>query len=865
MLTKYYLEIDGIKTEIPTRCIKNWDEVMCAYKRANYSGVTRSFTSQFEFVHEAYDMLMALYMRDGFSAVAILSLYTITDRWEWEKRFEAPVDFSSITWDNYVLRVNCIDNSLAALIKANKGTKYEFVVGKDITVDEKLSYDRIKMSNSVSHEVMGNGDSSGLTDGSVAIVQSSDLKRLPTYVVGDAETYENSPISYGDESDSSGSYFIKIVNPVSVLTLDMEIGYNGNKRPYNAIATDAEIYLMKFDSNNPDINDSYVSLGTVFSVKETDSIWKNRQCLGCFSSLAALQKAYPNPPQDVYAIIGKSSKVGECEAVYFTPVTLNTNTEWIEGMKLTTRPDGGHRGDEIIICQERRFISKFDLSTYPSGTMFALVYKCNMTKDGMWSPEEFRIGVKSKIKTCWESQAKPIEIDALSPINVLSSLINKIGDGKINVRPHIDEADARLPKTYILAAESVRNIPGAKFYSTFQEYCSWIEAVFGYTYYISDVQKSPYIGTEPFDGEHDLQTNEMLVDEECPNADMTDLVFITGHGIFAVLNGNDGKYYTKWGNGNNHEDWTAYNDASTGKVRKDKVYVDSVLGYAYEVSDDYSLALYSGDPQMCSLDFQDIYFVPRSKLFDGSRVVKISNVRDLQYTVTNDLIFSTVVAGYDKQDYDAECGRDEWNFSTQFVTGIELNSNKIELISKYRADCYGLEFMAQKRAQDTTDNESDDTVFFVHCKISTTTEGEGDETVETNTLVIDRSSQISGALSDTVFNGEYSPYKCIRANEGYIAAIKESIKLKFASFDGNTSVNVDGVYGNDDLQLGNQLFTAGEIEFTTDDVDEPVNANDLIEVEYGGIVYRGFLQEAIFKYANNEAVKYKLIVKDIEL
>ena len=860
MLTKYYLEIDGTKTEIPTRCIKNWDEVMCAYKRADYSGVIRSFTSQFEFVHEAYDMLMALYLRDGFEAVAVLSLCTITDRWEWEERFVAPIDFSSITWDNYVLRVNCIDNSLAALIKANKGTKYEFVVGKDIAVAEKLSYDRIKMSNSVSHEVTGNGD--GKSDGSVAMVQSSDLRRLPTYVVGDAETYENSPISYGDEADSSGSYFIKIVNPVSVLTLDMEFNYYGSKVPFNAVVTNAEIYLMKFDSANPDINGNYVSLGTVFSVKETDWQGSNRQCVGCFSSLDALQEAYPNPPQDVYAIIGKSSKVGECKAVYFTPVTINVKTEWVQGEPAITT--NGHRGDEVVVCKERRFISRFDLSQYPSGSMFALVYKCDMTKDGMWSPETFRVMLKSKIKTYWESQAKPIEIDAFSPTNVLAALLNKVGDGKINVRPHIDDSDARLPKTYILAAESVRNIPGAKFYSSFQEYCSWIEAVFGYTYYISDVQKSPYIGTEPFDGEHDLQDG-VLVDEDCPDADMSDLVFITGHGVFAVLNGSDGKYYTKWGNGNNHEDWTAYNDASTGKARKDKIYVDSVLGYAYEVADDYSLASYSGDPQLCSLDFQDIYFVPRSKLFDGLRVVKISNVRDLQYTVTNDLIFSTVVAGYDKQDYDAECGRDEWNFSAQYVTGIELNSNKIELISKYRADCYGLEFMAQKRAQDTTDNESDDTVFFVHCKITTTTEGEGDETVETNTLVIDRTSQINGALSDTVFNGEYSPYKCIRANEGYIAAIKESIKLKFASFDGNTSVNVDGVYGNDDIQLGKQLFTAGEIEFTTDDVDEPVNANDLIEVEYGGIVYRGFLQEAIFKYANNEAVKYKLIVKDIEL
>ena len=60
MLTKYYLEIDGNKSEIPQHCIKNWDEVKCAYKRTDYSGVTRSFTSQFEFVGEMRDKLLEI-------------------------------------------------------------------------------------------------------------------------------------------------------------------------------------------------------------------------------------------------------------------------------------------------------------------------------------------------------------------------------------------------------------------------------------------------------------------------------------------------------------------------------------------------------------------------------------------------------------------------------------------------------------------------------------------------------------------------------------------------------------------------------------------------------------------------------------
>lgn len=44
MLTKYYIEIDGQKVEIPKECIKNWDEIQCAYKRVDFNGITRSFT-----------------------------------------------------------------------------------------------------------------------------------------------------------------------------------------------------------------------------------------------------------------------------------------------------------------------------------------------------------------------------------------------------------------------------------------------------------------------------------------------------------------------------------------------------------------------------------------------------------------------------------------------------------------------------------------------------------------------------------------------------------------------------------------------------------------------------------------------------
>lgn len=877
MLTKYYIEIDGVKAEVPKGCLKNWDEIKCVYKRSDFSGVTRSFTTQFEFVGEMYDRLMALYLRDGVNARAVISLYTITNEWAWEEQFTCDLDFSSIEWDNYIVKMNCIDDSLAAAIKAKKSTKFEFVVGQDIPVADTLQYDRLLLPNSVAHGIMSNGDDTdgnGLgmrhKDGSVVIKGASNLTRLPTYIVGDAETYENSPVIFDDETEDSGSYFLKLENTTTDLQIDIEISYFGRACPIGAYVKSAEIHLMKFDAANPDINSNYVDLGKVFNVQEANKQF-SRTCLGCFASLSALKKAYPNPPQDVYAIIGKSHKYSECEAVYFTPVTLNVKTEWVQGTKSAT----GSRGNLTAICSEHRFLSHFDLSNYTAGSMFALAYKCQMGWDEWHSAfSELHFAVKSKIQTRWESRAKTISIDALKPTSVLNALMSKIVENSLNVDAHIKDTDSRIAKTYLFAAESVRNIPGAKFYTSFNDFCDWMETVFGYTYYLGERTKARFKRTQEYSLEWPLGTSHLL-HTPCPGGHGSQVVIIEGTPYFAVL-GNDYNadgslnFYTKWDGSD------AYNDPATGKARLDTLFYDEDYNQGRYFDDTYTLQSYAGDVNKGACDSQTIYFVPRNEIFAGNKTVVLPNIRELNFSINTAIAYSSLTVGYDKQEYEAECGRDEWNFSAQYTTGVDKFEKKLSLISKYRADCYGFEFLSQERSKDTTDNKSDSTVFFIHCKTneeeqtdsSSDSRGDGDDegsTIVTRSLICDRSATIVGALTDTVFNGEYAPYLCAKANAAYIAAARCPMTLKFASFDGNTEVSIDGIKGNADLQLNEQLFTLGEVQFSSADVDTKLDVNALYEVHSNGITYRGFLKEVSFKYAKAETVKYKLIVKEIEL
>lgn len=860
MLTKYYLEIDGVKHDVPCQCIKNWDEIKCVYKRADFSGVTRSFTSQFEFVGEFYDKLIELYLRDGVNAKATLTLMTITDRWEWEEQFTSDLDFASITWDNYIVKINCIDDSLASSIKARNGTKYEFVVGQDIPVRNSLLYDRITMRNSCVHEIQG--ECTNAKYGDYVDLKPTGLKRLSTYIVGSGETYENNPILYTDQTEDSDSAFIEAVKDVEKIEIEFEISTNGYKGTWDVV-NKANIYLISFPKGN---ESSTTNHGHVFQYNS--SVSANREYLGLFPTFEALKRKYPNPQKNVWALVG--SDLESASEAYITPIGNIDNVEWIPATIWTKKVNGvKQKGCSVFV-----FRNRFTLTNVKKGQCYALFYECdisNSTGSDIFGPRYF-LAIKSKIQTSWTSKAPSISIDSLTPTDVCKALLGKVTDNKLNVDVNIADTDSRIAKSYLFAAESIRDIPGAKFYTSFSDFCGWLETVFGYTYYLGPRVKAPFKRLQWYSLKRFLSASDHLLHTKCPGGHSTQVVLIEGTPYFAVL-GDDYNvdksvnFYTKW------EGSEAYNDPETGMARKDTIFYDEHYAGIYFDSG-HSLMSYPGDINNGVRDSQSINFVPRNSLFAGNKVVKLPNIRDLRFTINSGIAYSTVTAGYDKQEYEAECGRDEWNFSAQYNTGIDIFDKALTLSSKYRADCYGFELLSQDRSKDTTDNKSDNTVFFAYCALevienqTTDTRGDDDEPeiIETTTLYIDRSGcEIRGALSDDVFNGEYSPYHCVLANAKYIAAALCPTTLKFASSDGNSNVSIDGIPGNSDIQLNEQLFSLGEVDFSCPDVDAELDVNALYEVESNGVIYCGFLKEVSLRYANNEVAKYKLIVKDIEL
>lgn len=268
-------------------------------------------------------------------------------------------------------------------------------------------------------------------------------------------------------------------------------------------------------------------------------------------------------------------------------------------------------------------------------------------------------------------------------------------------------------------------------------------------------------------------------------------------------------------------------------------WMSSVFGFVYEI------------------DGEVVHFAHRDSMY--SRVV-VGNIgtdaSEFNCKIEPSLIYSQVNVGYNKQDYDSINGRDEFRFTTEYSTGITLTNNKFELISPYRADAYGIEFLAQKRGADTTDKDSDNDVFFVGAKMSA--DGARWE------LVRGGKYQLSGVISpDTMFNAMFSPRQMLLANKAFIGVSVDT--LEYASSNGNSDVAVGGIEEKEGVKIGRSeaLFLPMSVEVKTSRQELPDSKKGLIMIEYDGELYRGFIDDIERYHGKSKSNSYNLMLFDI--
>jgi hypothetical protein len=107
----------------------------------------------------------------------------------------------------------------------------------------------------------------------------------------------------------------------------------------------------------------------------------------------------------------------------------------------------------------------------------------------------------------------------------------------------------------------------------------------------------------------------------------------------------------------------------------------------------------------------------KQSYINTSNPIPLGECKDLKVSILKDLVFNTVKIGYPVQDYEDVNGKYEFNNSHIYTTPNTRIIKELDLMSDYRSDALGAEYVRINfEGKTTTDSSSDNDVFFLHVK-----------------------------------------------------------------------------------------------------------------------------------------------------
>lgn len=249
----------------------------------------------------------------------------------------------------------------------------------------------------------------------------------------------------------------------------------------------------------------------------------------------------------------------------------------------------------------------------------------------------------------------------------------------------------------------------------------------------------------------------------------------------------------------------------------------------------------------------NITFKTRDKVFISDEVameLQESDVADLTKQADSTHAYTSVEIGYEKQDYENANGIFEANGTFTYTTGyIAREDNKLSLISPYRVDPMGIEFLCNERSSYTTDNKGDNDIFFVAM-----TEGETYKEYRGLLTLAD-----GGNIS--MFNAVFNPYFLVKRNESLIGI--NSKRLKFKSTDVNRDARIKGYNIYSDIDITQRLFRPMVYNFATGYLDDlpTFNENGVVRFRWDGEVLEGYVKSIRKNYNQESETTWELHVK----
>ena len=466
MLTKYILTIGGVAHQVPDECLMNWDDISFSLKRTDYSGVMRSFSTEFVFVGEAYDLLRDAYLTNGLLTEASIAVLTLNNDHTWSEQFSSPLDFSSIEMENGKFTVTAIDNALASLIKSKKGQKYEFPVTDFSRTNVEIQ--RMSFSNLAKFVFPTTSN----TPGYVNVRLDEDASTVIS-----TEFVEPTNESNGYDGTEINRFFAKINQEPSPL---VRLDFSGRvlcrlqDYRYNTIAELRMGFWVDDDDPHFQLWNTFCDndITKEFRYGSWRNKWIGKSTHANYNTLDALKAAaaantdifglYPG----YFGIVGRNTYPNESYWTDNVVYMYQGNGNWISR--------GAPASYQTAI--EMTASASFEGLTENQYPMLMVFNPSSPTNTPMTI-------YNGKMSMTWTDSARDnMTIAGIKPQTLLQRIVANISPTA--TASIVPDEDGLINDTYIFAAESLRRMPDAKVYSTFKQFADWMEAVFGYTYRI---------------------------------------------------------------------------------------------------------------------------------------------------------------------------------------------------------------------------------------------------------------------------------------------------------------------------------------------------------------------------------------------
>lgn len=257
--------------------------------------------------------------------------------------------------------------------------------------------------------------------------------------------------------------------------------------------------------------------------------------------------------------------------------------------------------------------------------------------------------------------------------------------------------------------------------------------------------------------------------------------------------------------------------------------------------------------------------------FRNITIMDVGNVNRCTTTISEDWIYSKLTVGYENKTTDEPDGREGFNAKQDWQYPVTRINNEHDLVSTFLADQYEIEklrIMFNVKREATSDSNSDNDTFIVHCN-------DIDTLGNLRPIVGGELEEVTGLTAvNTSYNLLISPKRNLLRHSRYISSMLDllgSRYIEFASAEKNANISTtqDGriVIENKSIlvsELGAQLFRP---YIFTINAKLPTNAMQLIDANpfakiafnFNGTQCSGFILEANVDLAGNAAQEITLL------